>query len=36
MPVQKYFSVKKPYRMEYVEDPFGIVFEIYRHSYELI
>ena len=35
MPVRAYYPDKKPYRMVYVEDPFGIVFEIYSHSYEL-
>lgn len=35
MPVREYFPNKKPYRMVYVEDPFGIVFELYSHSYEL-
>lgn len=35
MPVRAYFPGKKPYRMVYVEDPFGIVFELYSHSYEL-
>jgi uncharacterized glyoxalase superfamily protein PhnB len=35
MPVREYFPGKKPYRMCYVKDPFGIVFEIYSHSYEL-
>lgn len=35
MPVREYFPGKKPYRMVYVEDPFGIVFELYSHSYEL-
>ena len=35
MPVREYFPDEKPYRMVYVEDPFGIVFEIYSHSYEL-
>lgn len=35
MPVREDFPGKKPYRMVYVEDPFGIVFEIYSHSYEL-
>lgn len=35
MPIRKYFPNEKPYRMVYVEDPFGIVFEIYSHSYEL-
>jgi lactoylglutathione lyase family protein len=35
MPVRRYYPGEKPYRMVYVEDPFGIVFEIYSHSYEL-
>ena len=35
MPVRYYYKDKKPYRMVYCEDPFGIVFEIYSHSYEL-
>ena len=35
MPVREYFPDDKPYRMVYVEDPFGIVFELYSHSYEL-
>lgn len=35
MPIRKYYPGEKPYRMVYVEDPFGIVFEIYSHSYEL-
>jgi lactoylglutathione lyase family protein len=35
MPVRHYFPGQKPYRMVYVEDPFGIVFELYSHSYEL-
>ncbi|MEP2722792.1 VOC family protein, partial [Roseibium sp.] len=35
MPVREYFPDEKPYRMVYVEDPFGIVFEIYSHGYEL-
>lgn len=35
MPVREYYPGEKPYRMVYVEDPFGIVFEIYSHSYEL-
>jgi len=35
MPVRAYFPGEKPYRMVYVEDPFGIVFELYSHSYEL-
>jgi len=35
MPIREYYPDKKPYKMCYVEDPFGIVFEIYTHSYEL-
>ena len=35
MPIREYFPNDKPYKMCYVEDPFGIVFEIYTHSYEL-
>ncbi|MFC4560193.1 lactoylglutathione lyase family protein [Virgibacillus kekensis] len=35
MPIREYYPDEKPYRMVYVEDPFGIVFEIYSHSYEL-
>lgn len=35
MPVRTYYPGEKPYRMVYVEDPFGIVFELYSHSYEL-
>lgn len=33
MPMREYFPGKKPYLMVYVEDPSGIVFEIYCHSY---
>lgn len=35
MPIREYYPTEKPYKMCYVEDPFGIVFEIYTHSYEL-
>lgn len=35
MPIREYYPGDKPYRMVYVEDPFGTVFEIYSHSYEL-
>jgi lactoylglutathione lyase family protein len=35
MPIRAYYPDNKPYKMCYVEDPFGIVFEIYTHSYEL-
>jgi catechol 2,3-dioxygenase-like lactoylglutathione lyase family enzyme len=30
-----YFPGEKPYRMIYMEDPFGNIIEIYSHSYEL-
>ena len=35
MPIRAYYPNDKPFKMCYVEDPFGIVFEIYTHSYEL-
>jgi lactoylglutathione lyase family protein len=35
MPVREYYPKDKPFKMCYVEDPFGIVFEVYTHSYEL-
>lgn len=35
MPIREYYPGDKPYKMCYVEDPFGVVFEIYTHSYEL-
>ncbi|MEY8869796.1 lactoylglutathione lyase family protein [Meridianimaribacter flavus] len=35
MPIREYYPNDKPYKMCYVEDPFGIVFEVYTHSYEL-
>lgn len=35
MPVREYFPGEKPYRMVYMEDPFGNNIEIYSHSYEL-
>ncbi len=35
MPIREYYPGEKPYRMCYVEDPFGIVFEVYSHSYEV-
>eukprot|EP00913_Durusdinium_trenchii_P006249 g5861.t1 len=35
MPIREYYPGEKPYRMVYVEDPFGLIFEIYSHSYEL-
>lgn len=33
--VRHYYPGEKPYRMVYCEDPFGNIFEIYSHSYEL-
>ncbi len=35
MPIREYYPAEKPYRMCYFEDPFGIVFGVYIHSYEL-
>jgi len=35
MPIRAYYPDEKPYKMCYVEDPFGIVFEVYTHSYEV-
>ena len=35
MPISEYYPGEKPYRMVYMEDPFGNVFELYSHSYEL-
>lgn len=35
MPIREYYPNEKTYKMCYVEDPFGIVFEIYTHSYEV-
>jgi lactoylglutathione lyase family protein len=35
MPVREYFPGEKSFRMVYMEDPFGNIFEIYSHSYEL-
>ena len=35
MPIREYYPGEKPFKMVYVEDPFGVVFEIYTHSYEL-
>lgn len=31
-----YYPGKEPYRMVYMEDPFGNILEIYSHSYESI
>ncbi len=35
MPIREYYPNEKPFRMCYVEDPFGVVFEVYSHSYEM-
>lgn len=35
MPITECYPGEKPYRMVYMEDPFGVIFEIYSHSYEL-
>lgn len=35
MPIREYYPNEKPYKMCYVEDPFGIIFEVYSHSYEV-
>ncbi|WP_227395087.1 lactoylglutathione lyase family protein [Jeotgalibacillus aurantiacus] len=35
MPIREYYPDDKPYKMVYVEDPFGNIFEIYTHSYEM-
>jgi len=35
MPIREYHPREKPYKMCYVEDSFGLIFEIYSHSYEL-
>ena len=35
MPIREYYAGEKPYRMVYMEDPFGNILEIYSHSYEL-
>lgn len=35
MPIRWYYPGEKPYRMVYMEDPFGNIFELYSHSYEL-
>lgn len=35
MPVKTYYPGKKPYKMVYMEDPFGNLVEIYTHPYAL-
>ena len=35
MPIREYYPAEKPYKLVYGEDPFGLIFEVYSHSYEL-
>lgn len=35
MPIREYYPGEKPYKMVDVKEPFGNIFEIYTHSYEL-
>lgn len=35
MPIREYYPGEKPYKMVYMEDPFGNILEIYSHSYEM-
>ena len=35
MPIREYYPNEKPYRMVYMQDPFGNIIEIYSHSYEM-
>ncbi len=35
MPIREYYPNEKPYKMVYMEDPFGNIIELYTHSYEL-
>ena len=35
MPIREYYPREKPYRMCYIEVPFGLIFDIYSHRYEL-
>ena len=35
MPIREYYPGDKPFKMVYMEDPFGNIIEIYTHSYEL-
>lgn len=35
MPIREYYPGEKPYRTVYVENPFGLIFEVYSHSCEL-
>ncbi len=35
MSIMEYYPNEKPYKMVYMEDPWGNIIEIYTHSYEL-
>jgi hypothetical protein len=35
MPIREYYPEENPYKMCYVEDPFGLIFKVYSQSYEL-
>ncbi len=35
MPIMEYYPGERPYKMVYMEDPWGNIIEIYTHSYEL-
>lgn len=35
MPIMEYYPEEKPYKMVYMEDPWGNIIELYTHSYEL-
>ncbi len=35
MPIMEYYPGEKPYKMVYMEDPWGNIIELYTHSYEL-
>ena len=35
MPIREYYIGEKYYKMRYVEDLFGLIFEVYSHRYEL-
>lgn len=35
MPIKAYYPGEKPFKMVYMEDPFGNLVEIYTHAYDL-
>lgn len=35
MPIKEYYPGEKPYKMVYMEDPFGNLVEIYTHAYDM-